>query len=95
MAAYLIVDIEVNKPEALETYRREVPAIVAKYEGRYLVQGGAFEVLEGSWTPKTVVMLEFPTMEALKRWYDSPEYRPFIAQRKSASVASVVAVEGV
>jgi uncharacterized protein (DUF1330 family) len=94
MAAYLIVDVEVTDANAYDAYRREVPATIAKYGGRFLVRGGAFEVLEGGWQPKRMVVLEFPTMEALKRWYHSEEYRPLIARRRKASRGNVIAVEG-
>jgi uncharacterized protein (DUF1330 family) len=94
MAAYVIADIEVTNTEGYDAYRREVPATVAKYGGRFAARGGKVEVLEGGWTPKRVVVLEFPTMDALKRWYDSAEYKPLIALRQKAARGSVIAVEG-
>lgn len=48
MPAYIIVDIEVTDPAAFEEYRKQVPATVQKYGGRFLVRGGAMEVLEGT-----------------------------------------------
>jgi len=95
MAAYVIVDLDVKDPGALESYRREVPATVAKYGGRFIVRGGAFEVLEGDWTPKRVVVLEFPTMDALKRWYRSNDYKPLLTERQRHSRANLIAVDGV
>jgi uncharacterized protein (DUF1330 family) len=95
MAAYFIVDLDVSNPKDLESYRRDVPATIEKYGGRFLVRGGAFEVLEGNWVPKRMVVIAFPTMQALKQWYASEDYRPLMVQRKSASSANSVAVEGV
>jgi uncharacterized protein (DUF1330 family) len=95
MVAYVIVDLDVKDAGALESYRRAVPATVAKYGGRFIVRGGAFEVLEGDWTPKRVVVLEFPSMDALKRWYRSDDYTPLIAERQRHSKADLIAVEGV
>ena len=95
MAAYLIVDLDVKDQAALESYRRAVPATIEKYGGRFLVRGGAFEVLEGDWTPKRVVVLEFPSMDALQRWYRSDEYKPLLAERQRHSKANLIAVEGV
>ncbi|HEX7966763.1 MAG TPA: DUF1330 domain-containing protein [Stellaceae bacterium] len=94
MAAYVIVDLDVKNPTAYESYRREVPATIAKYGGRFLVRGGNVEVLEGDWTPKRVVVLEFPNMDALRRWYRSDDYKPLIAQRQRAAAGNVIAVEG-
>jgi uncharacterized protein (DUF1330 family) len=94
MAAYLIADIEVTNPAGYDEYRRQVPATIEKYGGRFVVRGGASETLEGDWGPKRVVVLEFPTMEALKRWYNSAEYKPLIALRQKNASGNVIAVQG-
>lgn len=54
-AAYVIADITVLNSELYEDYRRQVPAVVEKYGGRYLVRGGASEVLEGEWKPNNQI----------------------------------------
>jgi uncharacterized protein (DUF1330 family) len=95
MAAYLIVDIEVTDPAAFEEYRQKVPASIAKYGGKYLARGGQFEVLEGSWTPKRVVVLEFESMERAKQWYNSPEYRPLKLLRQKSAITNAIFVQGV
>ncbi|HUJ98166.1 MAG TPA: DUF1330 domain-containing protein [Stellaceae bacterium] len=94
MAAYLIADIEVTNPAGYDEYRRQVVATVEKYGGRFAVRGGASEILEGDWGPKRVVVLEFPTMDALKRWYNSAEYKPLIALRQKNASGNVIAVQG-
>ena len=95
MAAYVVVDIEVTDAVAFEEYRKAVPATIAKYGGRYIVRGGKSETLEGGWDPQRLVILEFPNVEAVKRWYGSEEYRPLLALRLKASKGSLVVVEGV
>jgi len=94
MAAYLVADIDVTDTAGYDEYRKQVAATVEKYGGRFVVRGGGPEKLEGSWSPKRIVVLEFPTMDALKRWYHSPEYKPLIALRQKASRGNVIAVEG-
>ncbi|HWI29410.1 MAG TPA: DUF1330 domain-containing protein [Stellaceae bacterium] len=94
MTAYLIGEIDVTNSAGYDEYRRQVPATVAKYGGRFIVRGGASEALEGDWAPKRVVVLEFPTMEALKRWYHSAEYTPLIALRQANAAGKLIAVEG-
>jgi uncharacterized protein (DUF1330 family) len=95
MAAYLIVDLDVKDQNGFEEYRRGVGPTIAAHGGKAIVRNGAFQVLEGKWTPKSVVVLEFPSMDALKGWYNSPEYKPLIAKRQAAAVANLVAVEGI
>ena len=95
MAAYLIADIEVTDPEAYAEYRRTVGASIAAFGGRVLARGGTTVSLEGNWMPKRLVIIEFPSMDRLQAWYDSPEYAPALALRKRASVSSLVRTEGV
>jgi len=95
MAAYIYADIEVTDPVAYEEYRRDVPALIAAHGGRYLVRGGAVEVLEGDRVPRRQVILEFPDMARLKAFYDSPDYRRLRAVRQAASRGSLVAIDGV
>ncbi|MGZ5205499.1 MAG: DUF1330 domain-containing protein [Caldimonas sp.] len=94
MAAYLIADVEIADLAAYETYRQQVPAIITAYGGRYLVRGGASELLEGERSPKRTVVLEFPTMPALKSFWDSPEYRPLRELRERAATSNIIAVAG-
>jgi uncharacterized protein (DUF1330 family) len=94
MSAYLIADVEVLDSAAYETYRQQVPATIAAFGGRYLVRGGALKVLEGAWSPKRCVILEFPSMAQLKAWYDSPAYVPLRAIRERSTKSNLVMVEG-
>ena len=94
MAAYVIADVNVTDPALYEDYRKMVPATIAKYGGRFLARGGAFEVKEGDWRPSRVVVLEFPSMEQARTWYGSPEYAPALALRLKAARAKLILVEG-
>jgi uncharacterized protein (DUF1330 family) len=71
MAAYFIVEIDITDPAGFEDYRKRVPATIERYGGRYLVRGGPLETIEGTWTPKRVVVLEFPSLDQARRWYHS------------------------
>ncbi len=96
MAAYLIVDqLEVTDPDTMKEYGAGVGATLARYGGKPLVRGGDFEVLEGEYRPRRLIVMEFPDMAALKNWYDSPEYADLKAMRHKSSRANLVAVEGV
>ncbi|MBV8032222.1 MAG: DUF1330 domain-containing protein [Betaproteobacteria bacterium] len=94
MKGYVIGDIEVTDPAAFAEYGKRVPATIAQYGGRYIVRGGKMQPLEGAWSPKRIVVLEFPSVEHARKWYDSPEYRPLIGMRQKASRGSLLIVEG-
>jgi len=95
MAAYLVVDIEVTDPAAFERYRAAVPPVIARFGGRYLVRGGALHPMEGELGLKRLVILEFPSAEAAKAFYDSPDYAPLLQQRLASTRSRLVLAEGV
>ena len=95
MAACIIADSNVTDPAAYEQYRARVPAAIAKHGGRFLARGGEVAVLEGDWSPRRVVVIEFPSLEAAKAFYDSPEYQAARALRAGAATIDMLAVAGV
>jgi uncharacterized protein (DUF1330 family) len=95
MSAYVIAEIEITDPAAYEDYRKQVPGVIAKYGGKYVVRGGKVESLEGGWSPKRIAVVEFPSMEQALKFYRSPEYAPLIAIRQKASRGKLIIVEGV
>jgi uncharacterized protein (DUF1330 family) len=94
MTAYLLADIEVTDPQAYESYKKGVVASIDAFGGRYIARGGNTEVLEGTWTPRRLVIVEFPSMQRLKEWYGSADYRPFRDMRQTVSVSNLVITEG-
>jgi uncharacterized protein (DUF1330 family) len=95
MAAYILVDCEVTDPARYEEYRALAPAAIARHGGRYLARGGETIRLEGDWMPRRVVVLEFPSLDAARAFYDSPEYRAARAVREGAANMDMIAVAGV
>jgi len=96
MAAYLLAEASVTDPVAYETYKQLAQTAIAQYGGRYLVRGGASEVLEGGWSkPPRLVIVEFESAEQAKRFYDSPEYRAARDVRKDAASMNMLVVQGV
>ncbi len=94
MAAYFIVNLDVKDPAKFERYRAEVPAVIAKHGGRYLVRGGEVHPVEGDLGLKRLVVLEFPSLEAARRFYGSPEYAPLLRLRQESAASDIVLVEG-
>jgi uncharacterized protein (DUF1330 family) len=94
MAAYVITYLEITDPEAFKAYRQAAGPTFARYGGKPIVVDGAFEVLEGMIQPRSVVVVEFESMEQARRWYASPEYAKTIPMRQQAANSSLILVEG-
>jgi uncharacterized protein (DUF1330 family) len=95
MSAYVIAEVNVTDAKLYEDYKKLVPATVEKYGGRFAVRGGTVDSKEGGWKPARIVVLEFPSMEKARAWYDSPEYAPALALRLKAGNAKLILVDGV
>ena len=95
MPAYIIASVDVKNPEAFEPYKQPTAASIAQYGGRFLVQSSRHEVLEGSWNPNRLVVLEFPSADAAKRWYDSEEYCAPKALRLQHAVSNLLLAEAI
>jgi uncharacterized protein (DUF1330 family) len=95
MAAYVVVDVQVKDPVRYEEYRKTVAATLQAYGGRFLARGGKVEQLEGSWSPKRLVIVEFPDLATAKAWWSSTEYAGPKAVRQSASHTEMIVVEGI
>jgi uncharacterized protein (DUF1330 family) len=94
MPAYVIVNVTVHDPARYEEYKRLATPTVSAYGGRYVARGGPVEVREGGWAPSRLVILEFPTVERARAWWDSPEYAPAKAVRQSCADTQLVIAEG-
>lgn len=95
MSALIIVDIDVTDPVRYEDYKRLASASIAAWGGRYLVRGGESEVLDGDWTPRRLVVLEFDSVDQAKAWRASPEYAQAKAVREECARSNMIVVEGI
>jgi uncharacterized protein (DUF1330 family) len=93
--AYFISDVSPRDADAFETYRTRAAVSIAQYGGRYLVRGGAIEPLEGGWSPRAIVIVEFPDLERARAWYQSPEYAQALEVRDRALSRRLILIEGV
>lgn len=95
MAAYVIVEIEVVDPAGYEEYKKLAGASAKKYGGKYIVRGGATEVLEGDWKPKRLVLLEFESMQRARDWLNCEEYCEPRKMRHRTAKTNMILVDGV
>ncbi len=91
---YWIAHATVTNPDKYKDYQAGVAAPFEKYGAKFLVRGGAAEVIEGSSKERHIV-IEFPSVDAARECFNSPEYQAAKAKRKGASMNDVIIVEGV
>jgi uncharacterized protein (DUF1330 family) len=94
MAAYAIVQFDITDRGWVREYLKTTGAIIARHGGRYLARGSEHKMLEGDVRPEVLVLLEFPTMEALDGFYEDPEYVPLRDRRIAGTRGSFHVVDG-
>ena len=94
MKGYIIAQINVNNLENYQEYLKNVTVIANKYKGNYIVRAGKFDVMEGNWKYKRNVVIEFPSFEKAKEFYNSPEYQPIKKIRLDNAENNLVIIEG-
>ena len=94
MPAYVIADVSVHDPQKFEEYKKQAGPTSAEYGGKYLVRGGELDVLEGQWNPARLVIIEFPSMEKAKAWWNSSSYAGAKKIRQASARSSFIVVDG-
>jgi len=95
MSAYVISEVDVRDAAGFAAYRTIAAKSIAHYGGRYLVRGGAATAAEGGPPPKTLIVVEFPTMERLREWYPRRNTPRALKVRRTALDRRLIFVEGV
>ena len=95
MSVYMIVEIEIANDELYSSYVEEVPEIIHRYGGRYLVRGGKVTPLSGDWDPERIIVIEFKTIKQLRKCFGSPEYLELAPLREQSTRSRSIIVEGI
>ena len=93
MTAYMLVQGMITDDEQYDRYRQAVMPLIETFGGRH-VRGGTVELLEGQQNGRRTALFEFPSMEALHAFWNSPEYRPVKELRRGAADLDVWAIPG-
>ena len=94
MPAYLVALLNILDREELDKYRAGVHETIDRYKGEIVISNETVEVIEGDWPYSKTVVIKFPTMEAAKQWYNSPEYQKIVQFRFRAAKTRLIFVEG-
>ncbi len=94
MAAYLVVEAVITDRGKFAAYARQVPELVDRFGGEYIVLGGEQEALEGDWGDVRLVVHRWPDMASARRFWNSPDYAEVRKLREGAGEFRVMLLEG-
>ena len=94
MSAYVVVDVASLDEEAGFAYAPVAQESILGHGGRYLVAGPTPEPVEGDWDSARFLVIEFPDMDRIRQWYESPEYRRARELRAGKMQVRILFAEG-
>ena len=93
MPALVLVEVSIHDPELYESYKKLTPGSILPFGGKFVVRGAQTESLEGDWNPERLVILEFPSVQKAKEWWNSVEYTKAKNIRYQAAKSKMLVVE--
>ena len=94
MTAYAIVDVDIFDIGQYMVFMKAVRPLLESAGARYLARGGELRVCEGDYQPRRLVIIEFPSLQALDEFYTGQSYQKLKLARNECSSSRIVAVEG-
>jgi uncharacterized protein (DUF1330 family) len=95
MRFYAVAELDVEDPAWVPAYVENVTRIVEAHGGRYLARTPRVERWEGARQGRQVFLLiEWPSKQAARAFYESEEYRPHREARRSGSNGEFFLVAG-
>jgi len=92
--AYVILTEDIKDRAGMATYARAAAPLLAKGGVCVLAVDRHPQVLEGDWHGSQTVVLEFPSLEAARAWYESPTYQAAKGLRQAAAETNAVIIAG-
>ena len=95
MTAYAIVDLHIYDIARYIEYQHALNPLLRKAGAAYLARGGEFEVLAGDLQPERLILIQFPSMDALRAFYESEQVLALTPQLEACARICVIAVNGI
>ena len=94
MTALVLIDLTVQDLPAMTRYEGAAIALAAQFGGKPIAKELKPQVVEGDWSPTWLVVLEFPSRQAVRDFYEAPAYQPLKAMRQAAATSNGLIVIG-
>ena len=90
---WIAVYEKIENIETLKKYAVKATTAIGKYSGKFLVRGGKNITLEGSQSPRTVIV-EFPNFSDAEKCYNSDEYKEALNILRGSAKRNLQIIEG-
>lgn len=93
MSVFMLVEITVKDQALYERYLEQIPTVIRKYRGRYLVRSSKVIPNSGGWKPDRIILMEFDTLAELRACFASPEYKALGPMREQSTITRSIVIE--
>ncbi len=90
---YIIGHITIKNHEKWEEYKSKLPATLEPWDTKLLFRGKLDSILSGNHNHKDTVVIQFPTLQAVKDWHDSTAYQEIVPIREAAANVDLLMYE--
>lgn len=91
--ALMLIEADIHDMEGFRAYTQAIIPIVQRFGGSYVVMRGQRQDLEGDWGTTRVVISRWPSMDAARAFWFSPEYQQAIKLRQGTGTFRVTLLE--
>ena len=91
--ALLSATVQVKNPEKLQQYISQVPATMQPFGAKMVARGKVQKTLTGEAVHQIEAVFEFPSVEAIEKWYASDAYQALIPVREEGAKMNISILE--
>ena len=95
MSTYVVLDVAIYDLERYQEFVSRINPAIESAGGRFLIRGGAHEVLEGDWEPGQLALIEFPSKAKAEGFYHSQLYKAWKSNREHWNWDVLLVAEGI
>jgi uncharacterized protein (DUF1330 family) len=93
--AFVVVQIAINDRDGYRKYEAAGHLeIFEKFSGTLVGLDEDVDIVEGAWPCTRTVLIEFPSKDLARAWYESDEYQAVVGFRHDSTTSNLVIVSG-
>ncbi len=93
MGAYILVEVAVDDHEVFERFKTGIPEVIKKYGGRFVLRSNKVTTVVGEWKPDRISLMEFNSVEELRKCFNSEEYKELAVYREKSAITHAMIIE--
>ena len=94
MPAFIVLQSTVKNETQYQKYAQAAWPIMVRFGAKLVARRAQVEILEGEHDQRPISMFEFPDMEAIRAFWNAPDYVPVKKLREGIATLNIWAFPG-